>query len=328
MHLSEYAIGIDLGGTKVELGVVDRQGKIHALSRFATPVQGGAAAVEGAIIAHVRELERMSLLPIGALGIGAAGQIDPQTGEILFAPNLNWHHVPLKRHLTEALALPTWVGNDVRAITMGEWLYGAGKGVRDMMCLFLGTGIGGGVVSGGILLTGSTYTLGEIGHLTVDFHGPICSCGKRGCLEAFASGWGIAARARQAIERDKGGNNSRYLSSLVNGNLNELAAQHVFQASRERDAMSQQLVNETMEALIAGVASLVNAFNPALLILGGGVIEGNPTLVEEIRIGVQREALQAATRSLSIVTSALGAQSGVIGAAAAAFRLLESDTTH
>jgi glucokinase len=321
----QYVVGVDLGGTKIELGVVDAAGRMHHHLRLETRVEEGPQVIENQILVSIQSLQKQIGVPILGVGVGAAGQIHAQTGEVIFAPNLKWHHVPLQFNLEQALKIPVRIINDVRAITWGEWQYGAGKGYDDLLCVFVGTGIGGGIVSGGRLLIGCSNTFGEIGHMTIDFKGPICTCGKRGCLEAFAGGWGIAARAQEAIEADGRGDASQLLLKKVNGELNAMTARTVVQAYHEGDEMAKRIIEQAKQALIAGIASLVNAFNPCRLILGGGVIEGLPEFVQAINEEVRRIALKAATQSLTIVPARLGKEVGIIGSAAAIFSLLKQE---
>jgi glucokinase len=198
--MEKAAIGVDLGGTKVEVAYVDRAGRIRRRLQQPTDVQGGPERIMAQIagMGHKLRQEEAELIPVG-VGVGVAGQITADTGVVRFSPNLNWQEVPLKDNLKAVLGLPVVVTNDVRAATWGEWLHGAGRAVEDLICLFIGTGIGGGVVSGGRVLSGASNTAGELGHITIDLHGPACTCGNRGCLEALAGGWAMARRARQAM---------------------------------------------------------------------------------------------------------------------------------
>jgi glucokinase len=320
-----YAVGVDLGGTKIELGIVDEKGSVHDRQRLDTLVQEGPTAVEEQIINSINFLQKRTNFPLLGIGIGMAGQVQLQTGLIVFAPNLKWHNFPLKANIEKALKLPTHIVNDVRAITLGEWLYGAGREYRDLLCVFVGTGIGGGVVSGGRLLTGCSNTFGEVGHVTVNFQGPVCSCGKRGCLEAFAGGWGIAAQAQKAIQADNQGVASQGILKLVKGNVKDVTAKVVVEAYYLKDPMAMAIIQEAQTALIAGLASLINAYNPRRLILGGGLIDGMPEMIEIIEKGVKDIALKAATQSLEVVKAELGKEIGVIGAAAAVFNLLNQN---
>lgn len=319
---SRLAIGIDLGGTKIAFGLVDEMGRILHHDRIDTNVASGPQAIENQIIEMARSLQKKAEYPILGIGIGVAGQIDSETGSVIFAPNLKWHNVPIRADLEKALEVPVRVNNDVRALTIGEWLYGAGKGHQDILCVFIGTGIGGGVVSGGKLLVGSSNTLGEVGHTTIDFNGPLCTCGKKGCLECFAGGWGIAVRAREAIERNERGAESQKILSMVDFKLEQVSATTIIQAYHENDPMAKDLLEQVIKALIAGCASLVNAFNPQRLILGGGLIDGFPEIITFIEEGIRRDSLKAATKNLEVVRAKLGKER-VLGSAAVIFDLLK-----
>lgn len=318
----QYAIGVDLGGTKIELGIVNSRGDVLQHQRLKTLTEQGPQAIENQILESIHLLLQQFHQPIKGIGIGVAGQIDPHTGLVIFAPNLKWHHYPLQANIESALKIPVHVINDVRAITWGEWKYGAGKGCRDLLCIFVGTGIGGGIVSGGQLLRGCTNTFGEIGHLTIDFNGPLCTCGKQGCLEAFAGGWGIATRAQEVILANHQDNDSQALLKLANGELHGVTAKVVVQAEHQGNQIAQRILQQAKKAFIAGCASLVNAFNPCRLILGGGLIEGMPEMVDSVKKEMPLIALKAATDSLEIVHAKLGKEVGVIGSAAAIFNLL------
>jgi glucokinase len=256
------------------------------------------------------------------VGVGVAGQVDSAAGVVLHAPNLEWNDVPLKARLEEAIDLPVFVINDVQAATYGEWICGAGRGAEDIVCLFVGTGIGGGVVSHGSLVRGCDGTAGELGHVTIDWRGPQCTCRNRGCLEAFAAGWAIARRARDAVaaQPDEG----RVLVALADGAIERLTAEVVAQAARDGDPLATRLLRETGDALGVGIASIANAFNPCTVILGGGVIEGIPELVEMAEAEARRRALEAALHSLEVVKAGLGRHAGTVGAAMWARRCLET----
>lgn len=310
--MAPVAVGVDLGGTKVEVAAVDAGGTVLWHSRRPTRGWRGWAAVEEEIVRAVRAV--MDGLDVVAVGVGVAGQVERGTGRVKFAPNLRWRGVPLGGRLRERLGVFVTVDNDVRCAAFGEWKHGAGQGADDLLCVFVGTGIGGGVVSGGRLLSGCGNAAGEVGHLTVDLRGPPCTCGNHGCLEAWAGGWAIARRARRAVE-DEPARGAR-LSELAGEG--EITARTVAQAFQEGDALAEEIVGEVVEALAAGLAGLTNAFDPGRIVLGGGVVEGVPELVERLEPLVRQRALTAATERLEIVRAALGAASGVVGAAALA----------
>jgi glucokinase len=313
-----WALGVDLGGTKIEVARVDAEGKLGQRLRRPTNIQGGPAAVKAEIVAALRDLqEGASSLPAG-VGVGVAGQVNSQRGLVLFAPNLGWRDEPLQPDLSQALGLPVVIVNDVRAATLGEWLYGAGQGCNDLICLFVGTGIGGGVVSGGQLLSGCSNTAGELGHITIDMHGPSCHCGNRGCLEALAGGWAIAQQAKEAVTANQVAGVS--LLKMAGGHSGAITAEIVAQAAKASDPLALHLIDNVAQALIAGGVSLVHAFNPCRLILGGGVIEGLPELIGRVERGVCQQALAAASQPLQVLPARLHNDAGVVGAAALAMQ--------
>jgi glucokinase len=314
--VQQLNVGVDLGGTKVEAALVDAEGRVVTSHRHPTDSKAkGPQGVIADIVACVGECLGEGVRNAGAVGVGVAGQIDAATGSVRFAPNLGWRDVPLRAELERTLKLPVIVVNDVRAATFGEWTHGAGKGVKDLVCLFIGTGIGGGIVSGGRLLEGCCNVAGELGHMTIVAGGRPCHCPNRGCLEAYVGGWAIAERAQEAIRMDpKAG---QALVALA-GSLEGITTRIIAQAFREDDSFVRHLIDETGQYLVAGVVGIVNALNPSVLILGGGVIEGLPELVQVLDADVRSRALEAAVEHLRIVKSALRGNAGVIGAAALA----------
>lgn len=316
------ALGVDLGGTKLEVALVDEGGRVLDSIRMPTDVRGGPLAIERDIVRMATTLQSKAGCALAGIGVGIAGQIDGKTGVVRFSPNLEWHEVPLLADLQRLLDMPTAVTNDVRAITWGEWAHGAGQGLNDLICLYVGTGIGGGVVSGGNLLTGCSNTAAELGHVVVDMNGPPCTCGGTGCLESLAGGWAIARQAQQMIrENEEAG---RALLAMVDGSIEMISAEIVARAASEGDDLSLALLKKVGTALTAGCVSLVNAFNPCRLILGGGVVDGVPQLVDEVQRGIKQFALPAAASALDVVQGKLGSSAGVIGAASLAMSLFGS----
>lgn len=313
-----WSIGVDLGGTKLEVAHVDAQGRVRQRLRKPTNVKGGPSAIIEDVIASVWTLRETADSPPAGVGVGVAGQVEKETGKVTFAPNLDWRDVPLQADLQRSIGLPVIVTNDVRAATWGEWLHGAGRGCDDLLCMFVGTGVGGGVVSGGQMLAGCNNTAGEVGHITVDMNGPPCSCGNRGCLEALAGGWAITRLARETVSADPDG--GRLLLEMAGGFIEEINVATVARAVRGGDPMARQLMDRAASALIAGASTLINAFNPCRLILGGGVIMGVPELIGRIDKGVRGQALAAACASLIVLPAGLRTDAGVIGAAALAIR--------
>lgn len=312
---TSLTLGIDVGGTKLEVVLTDRAGNIVTSHRLPTDSHRGAEAVIADIVKGVNLCLDEAGKPARALGVGMAGQIEKETGLVKSSPNLGWQNVPLRVKLEEALAIPVMVTNDVRAATYGEWQYGACKGIDDIACIFVGTGIGGGIVTGGKLLEGGTNTAGELGHLTIMVDGRQCTCRNRGCYEAYAGGWAIAERAQEEVQADLEA--GRALIELAGG-PDRISAATVTEAYNKGDALARGIVKDTARYLAAGLVSIINAFNPCRVVLGGGVIQGLPEYVPMTEEIVRRDALEAALEGLSITTAALGDKAGAIGAAALA----------
>lgn len=305
-------LGLDIGGTKLAAGVVDRTGRVHSFLVAPTLAEQGAA--HG--IARLIELGRRAVAESGlgweaihAVGIGCGGPLDAGSGVLVAPPHLpGWRDVPITALVEEAYDRPATLENDATAAAAGEHLYGAGAGTRNMIYLTLSTGVGGGIVLDGRLYRGSFGNGGELGHVTVDCDGRPCrGCGRRGCLEAYVSGTSIAERAQEAIAAD--GN-----SSLAN--LSQPTAADVAAAARAGDALARTVWSETIDALACGLTSIVNLFEPELVVLGGGVSSTGEQLIGPVRKRVRAEAMKPAGEGADIVQSALGDRVGVVGAAA------------
>lgn len=317
-----YTIGIDLGGTKINVGLVDVSGHLlyknySLLEPFMQP-----SKVLSEILNGIDVCFRGAGQLADAVGIGIAAQVDPE-GVVQSSPNLGWKNFPLKKKMEENLNLPVFVTNDVRAATWGERYVGAGRGIDDLVVLFVGTGVGGGVISGGNLLVGCTNTGAELGHITIVYDGRKCRCPNRGCLEAYVGGWAIAERAQEAIRTspEKG----KAILSL-SGCVEKVTAANVSHAYHRSDLLAKNLVEETGRYLAAGVVSLINAFNPCRLILGGGIIDGIPELIKMVKDNVQTRALYVSVKKCEILKSALGSNAAVIGSALLARNLVKKSS--
>jgi glucokinase len=308
-------LGVDLGGTKVLTALVDADGRVLASHRRPTDARLGPDAVIADDVACVRDCLGDATDRATGLGIGVAGQVDTRTGIVSYAPNLGWQNVALGDALASAIDLPVVVANDVRAAAVGEWQHGIGTGARDLVALFVGTGIGGAVVTNDRLLEGSVGAAGELGHTMLVADGRACHCPNSGCLEAYAAGWAIAERARDAVRADPSSGAS--LTDLA-GSIDDITAAHVTELYRGGDDLASRLVEETGRYLAAGATGLVNAFNPEIVVLGGGVIEALPEIVTVIREHVHQFALPAARDTVRIERASLAGSAGVVGAAALA----------
>lgn len=309
----KQAFGVDIGGTKIDIASVNEEGKILNRKKIPTHVSGGPDVIIQEIAAVIRELQAQSESQATSIGIGMAGQILGGSGVVKFAPNLKWENVPLQSSLSDRLDLPVFVTNDVRAAAWGEWMHGAGKKCENLVCVFVGTGIGGGIVVNGQMMAGSRNSAGELGHTVIQMNGPTCTCGNKGCLEALAGGWAVAKQARELAKNHP--DKAKFLLSQVT-KIEEITPQHVIQAAKNGDPTAQNLLDQTIEAITIGCSNFLNAFNPERLIIGGGLGLALPNLIPSVTEGVKKKALKTATEDVKILPASLHNDAGVIGAAA------------
>ena len=306
------ALGIDLGATKVVSGLVAEDGRIVHHSGRHLHANDGPGGVIRALGASARPCLAQSSEPPVAVGVAVAAQVDPRTGMVIHAPNLGWRGVALARRVQEEIGLPVSVINDARAATLAEWRHGVGVGVADLFCLFLGTGIGGSAVVADRLLEGGSHALGEVGHMTIVVGGRRCHCPNWGCFEAYVGGWAIAERALEAVRADPDA--GRTLLERA-GSEAAITAQTVFQVHRTGDALAGRLVRETERYLEDGVISIVNAFNPSMLVLGGGLISGMPEFVPAVESAI-RARCQPPAAGVKVTVARFGEDAALVGAAA------------
>ncbi|MEO0085321.1 MAG: ROK family protein [candidate division WOR-3 bacterium] len=321
-------VGVDIGGTNIKLGLVDAHGRVTNRRLLTTQARRGP----------VQALERLSRAIGGlaesrrvrSIGVGIAGLVDHTHGVVRLPPNLpGWHGTPVKTMLEDLTGLPVAVGNDVNAVTLGEWLFGAGRGCRHLFCLTLGTGVGGGIVADNRLLIGANDAAGELGHTIIYGNGAACACGGRGCLEAYVGSRAIIDRARQQLRRQLRrlavhrnqlrmfpGHSEEPSSilALVNDRLSAVTPREVGIAARRGDRLALQVVEETAAYLSMGISNLVALLDPELVIIGGGISRIGPPLLRAVRRQVMARIPVFSGRRLEIVLSKLGNDAGIIGA--------------
>ena len=226
-------------------------------------------------------------------------------------PNLGWRNFPLRDLISNAIGLEAELDNDANAATLGEWWQGAGKGISTLVGVTLGTGIGGGIVLDGKVFHGISDVAGEVGHMTIDSTGRRCNCGNYGCLEAYASGPAIAARAVEGLQSGE----PSLLPSMVRGELSRITAETVYEAVVAGDDYAKEVMRDTAKFLGTGIANLINILNPGMVVISGGVTRAGDRLLEPLKKEVRRRAFSHASENCQIVTSSLGSMVGVIGAA-------------
>lgn len=311
-------IGLDVGGTKIAGAVVDPEGAILAKRQVPTESQEPNSIV-AAIVKVARELKAAAPAAV-AIGVGAAGLVDVDRGVILGAPNLAYRNVPVRDTLSERLGLPAIVDNDANVAALAEAVYGAGRDAGDQIMVTVGTGIGGGIIIGGKIYRGHYGVGAELGHIVVDPDGPVCGCGNRGCWEAVASGTAIGRLARQRVEGGAGAD----LLAAVGGDLDAITGELVGESAIAGSAFARDVLAEIGRYLGIGLASIVNIFDPEVIVIGGGAAAGTgELLLDPARASMQAHILGTSWRTpVRIVPAVLGNDAGVVGAARLARELI------
>ena len=316
---NDLVIGLDVGGTKLAAGVVAGDGRVLSMRIAPSRLEEGP----GVMIARHLELSREALKDSGvswervrAVGIACGGPLDPFAGVIQSPPNLpGWDDIPLVSTVAAALDRPTVVDNDATAGALAEYWFGAGRtrAVRHLIYLTISTGVGGGLILDGRLYRGAAGNAGELGHLTVDYQGRQCGCGRRGCLEAYASGTNIARRAQEALAE---------AGPSILAERGTITARDVAEAAAAGDRVAQRVWDETTDILGSALANILDVFNPELIVLGGGVTRAGDQLLAPVREAAFAQAMPPARSAADIILSELGDRLGVVSAAAIAFERL------
>ena len=304
-------VGIDIGGTKVLAAVVDSAGSVVEVER--RPTHGhDVTLVEDTIVELVESFARRH--DVAAVGIGAAGFVDATRTTVMFSPHLNWRREPLRARVAERVRLPVVVDNDANMMGLAESRFGAGRGHRYVLCVTLGTGIGGALVIDNRVFRGANGMAGEFGHMQVVRDGHWCECGNRGCWEQYASGNRLVREARELIVAKSP--MARHLRDLVEGDPERLQGPMVTEAARGGDPLSIELLTDVGEWLGVGLAGLAAAFDPSCIVVGGGVSDADELLLGPVRRAFSRALTGRGHRVEPVIERAqLGAQAGMIGAA-------------
>lgn len=318
----ELWIGVDLGGTKILAGVFDSQMRLLAGNKITTKPERGYDAVVERIARCIRDAVDegdFSLKQVQAVGIGAPGAVRPDTGEVIFAPNLQWKQAPLKKDLEKYLGVPVFVENDCTVCTIGVHEVEMGGRPKNMVGIFLGTGIGGGLVLNGSIYMGSQRTAGEIGHMVLEVGGPKCGCGNRGCFEALASRSAIFRRLESEI---KNGAKSLLADAVKEGGrVSTLRSGELKKALKRGDKLVDLVIKDAARHTGIAVANLMNILNPELVVLGGGVLDALEDHMMPVIVQTAKSyAMPGTAKGVQIVASQLGDNAGITGAAALARR--------
>lgn len=310
-------IGCDLGGTNLRAGLVDtNSGQVSHLLSIPTLAREGHDAVIERMTGLIREVMGKGDAEssrVDAVGIGVPGVLNPAEGMVLFLPNLydGWKNVPLCKILGSSLDVPVHIINDVRAITMGEWKFGAGKGASSMICFAVGTGIGGGVVVNNQLVMGFNGTVGELGHTMVHPDGPQCGCGNHGCLEAYASGPAIAAMGIKSVIQGR----TTLIGELVEFDINKITPQIIAEAAQKGDQIAKEIFEHVGKLIGIAAVNISLAVGPERIVIGGGVSSCGDLLLEPIRRTLQERIFVMPKEQIQVVQASLGDNAGILGSA-------------
>ncbi len=310
--MKRYSIGVDLGGTKILAGIVEKEtGKVLYEVKNKTKKEKGNEKIGGKILETLDELLKISNIPaaeISSIGIGLAGQVDRENGILINGINLDCKDFNVKELIEKKYNIPLYAGNDVEVAALGELKFGAGQGFKDIVCIFVGTGIGSSIIKDGKIHYGASGSAGEIGHIIVDLNGRACSCGAHGCLEAYASRSAIESRILGAVKKGRQSIITEFTKT------SSISSKHIKKSLDARDEIVTQYVNEAIEYLSGGIASVINFYNPELIILGGGLIQS----VDDFYLGTikkaRAKALPVPAKITQFKKAELGDYSGIIGA--------------
>jgi glucokinase len=312
-------IGVDIGGTKVAAGLVGSTGEITHKTR--QPMNSAGSAAEGfaavtQAVSAIFSANPQARAAVRGIGLCSPGPLDPKTGVVLNPPNVPcWRNFPLAAETTRAFGVPAYVDNDANAAGLAEALWGSGIGYANVFYATLGTGIGSGIVFDRKIYHGRTGSAAEGGHVTIDYNGPPCACGKRGCIEALAAGPAIARRAQARIAGcHTDGAGSRILQ--LAGSLEQVRAEHVGQAFREGDAVAGEVLNETARLLTIWLGNIVDLLEPDIMVVGGGMAELMSGFFADISENLPQWSINRRAGEIPLVMARYGADAGIAGAAA------------
>ena len=314
MGISKGVLGVDIGGTKIAVGIVDRAGKILAQGRTPMVANGTPEAALNAVVSAIDSI-LSSGTEVEGIGICAPGPLDPESGIVLNPPNLPcWRNFPLAEKIRAKYKVPVNVDNDANAAALAETLWGAAQGFRYVFYATIGTGIGTGIVFDGAIYHGKTGSAGEGGHVSIDYRGPVCGCGKRGCIEILAAGPAIGARARAkiAVEPLRG----KTIVDLAKGNVSAISSQHVGEAFESGDPLAREVLEETVHLLTIWLGNIVDLLDPDVIVVGGGVAAMLRTFFEEIKRGMPEWCVNPRASEIPLLMAHYGADAGIAGGAA------------
>lgn len=310
--IQNVVLGADCGGTNIKMAILDAKGKL--IAKDLQPInysEPAPAVVKNMADRLLRFLKANGVSRPKGLGIGIAGDVDPDKGAVRFSPNLGWSNVPLKKYLSRHLKFPIIVENDANCAAVGAYWLDAKRDCRNLVCLTLGTGVGGGIIIDGRLYRGATGSAGEIGHMTIDYKGRRCKCGNYGCTESLIGAWGIILSAQEGLARGE----APVLKKILKEPGMKLAPKAIAMAAKRGDRFCKELWNRTGEQLGCVMSNCVNIFNPERIILSGGVSKTGPLLLKPALAALKKRAFKMPVSAVKITISRYDENLGVFGAA-------------
>ena len=310
-----YKLGIDLGGTNIVAGVVDDNYNIVATSKVKTNLPRPAEEVIDDMVKAANiaiESAGLKVSDIDSMGVGSPGAIDPVHGMVCYANNLGFNNVPMAKMLKERMGVDFYIENDANAAAYGEYIAGAGRGTNDIIAITLGTGVGGGVIIDGKIYSGSNYAGAELGHTVIAMGGEMCSCGRQGCWEAYASATALIRQTKQAMIKYP----KSVMWELCGGDINKVDGRTAFDAMRKGDVAGKMVVDKYVEYIAVGVSNNINIFQPDVLCIGGGISKEGDNLIKPIKAFLEGENYaRNIEKNTEVKVAELGNDAGIIGAA-------------
>ncbi|WP_413377424.1 ROK family protein [Alkalihalobacillus sp. 1P02AB] len=307
----EFAIGIDIGGTKIAAGIVGGDGEVKHKLKINTSQESKEQILIDLkeVILKLLEWSDLRKLRVSGIGIGSAGQVDVKEGKIISGTSniKEWNDIPLRDIIHSYTSLPVHVDNDVNVLTIAEKVVGAGRNYEEIVCLALGTGVGGGVMTAGKLLHGHWGGAAELGHFSINMNGALCNCGLRGCLETYASGTWIEKQMKQLLKEEQ--LLEKYEAKTI------LNSEAVIEFYHQGDRYAVQVIESMITALAYGIINLIHTFNPEVVIMGGGVMSDGEWIIQRLEQELQTKGLRRLIEKVKIKKAELGNDSGLIGAA-------------
>jgi len=312
---NNVVLGVDIGGTKVAVGLVDRNGNILTQGRKPMIANGTPEAAFEAVTSAIDSMMSEASGSIQSIGICAPGPLDPKTGIVLNPPNLPaWRDFPLADKIRAKYRVPVKVDNDANAAALAETRWGAARGFHYVFYATIGTGIGTGIVFDGVIYHGNTGSAGEGGHVSIDYRGPVCHCGKRGCIEILASGTAIGVRARAKLAAEPSRHST--ILDLAKGDIASVTSEKVAQAYAQGDPLAREILRETVDVLIPWLGNIVDLLDPDVLVVGGGVAAMLQPFFEEIKSRLPAWCVNPRASEIPLVMAHYGADAGIAGGAA------------